>query len=49
MRRWEDTILKYMQASHPDIKKSIVEEKRITPETEEKLIQALKDFTSTWQ
>jgi F-type H+-transporting ATPase subunit alpha len=49
MRRWEDTILKYMQASHPDIKKSIVEEKRITPETEEKLIQAMKDFTSTWQ
>jgi F-type H+-transporting ATPase subunit alpha len=49
IRRWEDTILKYMQASHPDIKKSIVDEKRITPETEEKLIQAMKDFTSTWQ
>ena len=49
MRRWEDTLFKYMQASHADIKKSIVEEKRITPETEEKLIQALKDFTSTWQ
>jgi F-type H+-transporting ATPase subunit alpha len=49
IRRWEDTILKYMQASHPDIKKSIVDEKRITPETEEKLIQAMKDFTSTWR
>jgi F-type H+-transporting ATPase subunit alpha len=49
MRRWEDEFLKYMQASHLDIKKSIVEDKRITPEVEEKLIQALKDFASTWQ
>jgi len=49
MRRWEDSLFQYMQTSHPDIKKSIVEEKRITPETEEKLVQALIDFTSTWQ
>jgi F-type H+-transporting ATPase subunit alpha len=49
MRRWETSLLKHIETSHPEIAKSIVEEKRITPESEEKLNQALTDFTSTWQ
>jgi F-type H+-transporting ATPase subunit alpha len=49
MRRWETTLIKYMESSRPEIGKSIIEEKRITPETEEKLVEALSAFTSTWQ
>ncbi len=49
MRRWETSLIKYIETSHPDIGKSIVEEKKITPENEEKLTQALNAFMSTWQ
>jgi F-type H+-transporting ATPase subunit alpha len=49
MRQWETSLLKYMDTSHPEIGKAIIEEKRITPETEEKLVQALTAFMSTWQ
>ena len=49
MRRWETTLLRYMDTSHPEIGKSITEEKRITPETEQQLIQALEAFMSSWQ
>jgi len=48
MRQWENSLLRYMETTHPDIGKSIIEDKRITPETEEKLIQALDTFVSTW-
>jgi len=49
MRRWESTLIRHMETSHPEIGKSIIEEKRITPDTEEKLIEALTAFMSTWQ
>jgi F-type H+/Na+-transporting ATPase subunit alpha len=49
MRQWEISLIRYMETSYPDIGKSITEEKRITPETEEKLKQALDAFMSTWQ
>ena len=49
MRRWETLLLRYMDTSHPEIGKSILDDKRITPETEEMLIQALTAFMSTWQ
>ena len=49
MRAWEGALLRYMETSHPEIGKSIKEESRINPETEEKLKQALEAFTSTWQ
>ncbi len=49
MRRWESSLIKFIESSHPDIGKSIVEEKKISPEVEEKLSEALKTFTSTWQ
>jgi F-type H+/Na+-transporting ATPase subunit alpha len=48
MRQWENSLLRYMETTHPDIGKSIIEDKRITPETEGKLIQALDTFVSTW-
>jgi F-type H+-transporting ATPase subunit alpha len=49
MRAWESSLLRYMETSHPEIGKSISDDKRITPETEHKLTSALESFTSTWQ
>jgi F-type H+-transporting ATPase subunit alpha len=49
MDRWETAILRYIETSHPEISKAIVEEKRISPEVEEKLEQALAEYMSTWQ
>jgi F-type H+-transporting ATPase subunit alpha len=48
MRQWETSLLRYMETSNPEIGKSISEEKRITSETEEKLIKALESFMATW-
>jgi F-type H+/Na+-transporting ATPase subunit alpha len=49
MRRWETSLIRYMETSHPEIGKSIADEKRITPETEEQLKEALDAFMSSWQ
>ena len=49
MIRWETSLLRFIETSHPEISKAIVDEKRISPETEENLEQALKAFMSTWQ
>jgi F-type H+-transporting ATPase subunit alpha len=49
MRRWEISLIRHMESSHPEICKSIVEEKRITPEIEEKLVEALTSYISTWK
>ncbi len=49
MRDWEQSLTRYMQTSHPAIGKDIVEHKRITDETREKLIQAIEFFKSTWR
>jgi F-type H+-transporting ATPase subunit alpha len=49
MKAWENALLRYMETSHPDLGKSISDEKRITPETEQRLIQALDAFIASWQ
>jgi F-type H+-transporting ATPase subunit alpha len=49
MRSWETALLRFMDTSYPEIGKSIAEEARIIPETEEKLQQALDAFMATWQ
>jgi F-type H+/Na+-transporting ATPase subunit alpha len=48
MREWEIELLRFMDASHPAIGKDIAEKKRITPETEAALREALKAFGTTW-
>jgi F-type H+-transporting ATPase subunit alpha len=48
MDRWETSLLRFLETSHPEISKVIVEEKRISPEVEEKLDQVLAAFMSTW-
>jgi F-type H+/Na+-transporting ATPase subunit alpha len=47
--QWEVDLLKYMDASHPEVGKGIAESKRITEENEQKLRDALSAFKSTWQ
>jgi F-type H+-transporting ATPase subunit alpha len=49
MRAWEIELLRFMETSHPEIGRSIAEEKRITPETEKALRSALETFMATWQ
>jgi F-type H+-transporting ATPase subunit alpha len=49
MKAWESALLRYMETSHPDLGKSIAEEKRITAEIEERLKQALDAFMASWQ
>jgi len=48
MRQWEISLIRYMDTTYPEIGKSITEEKRITPDIEEKLTRALESFMSTW-
>jgi len=49
MRDWELALVKYMNQSHPEIGKNIVEKKQIAPENEKKLREALSTFKATWQ
>jgi F-type H+-transporting ATPase subunit alpha len=49
MRAWEIALLRYLDASYPEIGKDIAEKKRISDETMAKLRSALDSFTSTWQ
>jgi F-type H+-transporting ATPase subunit alpha len=49
MKAWELALLRYMETSHPEIGKSIANDKRILPEVEQQLRQVLDAFTSTWQ
>lgn len=48
VRSWETAMLRSMESSYPDITRDISEKKQITPETSEKLRQALQTFNSSW-
>lgn len=49
MKAWEIALLRYMEMSYPEIGKDIAAQKKITPENEAKLRQALDAFNRTWQ
>jgi F-type H+-transporting ATPase subunit alpha len=48
VRAWEADLVRFMETSHPEIGKDIVEKKRITDETQAALHEAVKTFNSTW-
>ncbi len=48
MRQWEMDLVKYLDTSYPEIGKDVVKTNRITPETEQKLRDALSTFKATW-
>jgi F-type H+-transporting ATPase subunit alpha len=45
---WEQTLTRYMEASHPEIGKAILDQGRLSEEIEAKLKNALTTFMSTW-
>jgi len=49
MRPWETSLLRFLEASYPEIGKDIAEKKRITDENMAKLRSAIDAFNSTWQ
>ena len=49
MRQWEIDVVKFIDQSHPEIAKDIVEKKQITTDTDKKLREALGTFKATWQ
>jgi F-type H+/Na+-transporting ATPase subunit alpha len=49
MRYWEMDLVKFIDQSHPDIGKDIVEKRLIAPDNEKKLRDALSAFKATWQ
>jgi len=48
MGEWEQALLRFIEASHPEVMKTLAAEKRISDETETKLNQAIEAFNSTW-
>jgi F-type H+-transporting ATPase subunit alpha len=48
MRAWETDLLRYMETSHPELGRDIVEKKRISDENQAALHEAIKTFNSTW-
>jgi F-type H+-transporting ATPase subunit alpha len=48
VREWEQSITRYMEVSHPEIGKKIIEQGRLSSETEEGLRQALTTYMATW-
>lgn len=48
MRAWEEALIRYMQTSHPEIRKAIGEEKKISEDTEKRLREALDSFSRTF-
>jgi hypothetical protein len=49
MRAWEIALTRFMDASHPEIGHDILEQGKLTEETEASLRDALGEFSGTWQ
>ncbi len=48
VRDWEVAFRRFMETSVPEVGRDIADKKLLTPETEERLKQAIKDFNSGW-
>jgi F-type H+-transporting ATPase subunit alpha len=49
MAQWQVEMARYMETSYPEVGKDILEKKRITDETKDKLMKALEGFRAGWQ
>jgi F-type H+-transporting ATPase subunit alpha len=49
MRQWELDLIRYMETSHPEIGRDIVEKKQITDDNRAALVSALDAFKLTWR
>lgn len=48
MKVWQTSMLRYFDSTYPEIGMDVSDKKRIIPETEAKLKQALENFNLTW-
>jgi len=48
MAEWEQALLRHMDTVHSDLVKAIATEKKISPELEAKLEEAIQGFMTTW-
>jgi F-type H+-transporting ATPase subunit alpha len=48
MRAWEESMLSYMRSSHPEIRKAIADDKRVSDEVANRLREALDAFMRTY-
>lgn len=49
MEKWQADLLRFMEASFPEIGREIAEKKQLTQNTSDRLIDALKAFSNQWQ
>ena len=49
MARWQVELISFMEASHPEIVKDILDKKAISDATRAELLKALNAFRNTWQ
>jgi F-type H+-transporting ATPase subunit alpha len=48
MRQWEVAFRRFMETTHPEVGQDINEKKLLTPENEERLKAAIKEFNAGW-
>jgi F-type H+-transporting ATPase subunit alpha len=48
VRDWEVSFRRFMETTHPEVAKEIDEKKQLTPENEERLKAAVKEFNAGW-
>lgn len=48
MKNWMTDLQRFMSSAHPEVGRAIAEEKRITPETEGDLREAVQAFNASW-
>ena len=49
IKDWQVELLRYFETSFPEVKRSIAQEKKITPENETALKKAMELFTASWK
>ena len=49
MKDWESGFRRFMETTHSEIGSEVAEKKILTPENEERLKAALKEFNACWQ
>lgn len=49
IKEWQVELLRYFETSFPEVRRSIAQEKKITPENETALKKAMELFTASWK
>jgi hypothetical protein len=49
MAQWQSDLLRFMEASYPEIGRDVAEKKAITDSTRVNMIKALDAFRNSWQ